>query len=81
MLNDNNIKDIENAILRKIIPMDATGEHFSIGYSGKGRYTFASVSWIDRNGKIRTRHGITKKRKGDKYNRQLGQIIALIDII
>jgi len=81
MLNDNNIKDIENAILRKIVPMDAMGDNFNVGYCGRDKYTFASVSWIDRNGKIRTRHGVSKKRKGDKYNRRLGQIIALIDII
>ena len=80
-MNYNNIKDVENAILRKIVPMDAIGDNVNVGYCGKGRYTFASVSWIDRNGKIRTRHGVGTKRKGDKYNRRLGQIIALIDII
>jgi len=81
MLNDNNIKDIESAILRKIVPMDAIGDDIAIGYCGVGRVTIASVSWIDKNGKLRIRQGVSNKRKGDKYNRQLGQIIALIDII
>ena len=81
MLNDNNIKDIENAILRKIVPRNAVGDNISIGYSGKGRYTFVSVSWIDKKGVIHTRHGIGVKRKGDKYNKFSGQIMALIDCL
>jgi len=79
MVNDREMNDIENAILRKIIPKTAIV--VKVGYSGDGRNTFCSVNWIDREGKIHTKHGISKKRKGDKYNKRLGQIIALIKMI
>jgi len=37
---------------RKIVPMDAIGDDIAIGYCGVGRVTVASVSWIDKNGKL-----------------------------
>lgn len=82
MLNSNNVKDIEDAIIYKIVRRSVKDlKDVKIGFSVEDRVTFASVTWIDKKGEIQVRHGIGVKRKGDKYSREVGELIALMDII
>ncbi len=80
-LTEQNIDDIENAILNKIATHQKDDVlDLSISYKGIRDITIARISWIEDN-KIHTKSGVSRKRKGDKYNRKAGQILALIDML
>lgn len=80
LLKENDIKDLEEKLIKKIVPQIGYTD-VNIHFAGRNSMTFASVAYMDKNCNIRTKCGVSKKRKGDVYNKELGQLMALIDAI
>ncbi len=82
-LTEQNITDIENALLNKIVASlkDENAANLEIHYKGiRDNITIATITWIDGN-RTHTKMGVSRKRKGDKYNKRAGRILALIDML
>ncbi len=82
IVSEQNLNDIENAIIEKVMHLKNTNEVTSVQlkFRGSGNKTFATLIWSQ--GKdIHSKTGIATKRKGDKYNRRTGELIALIDMV
>lgn len=79
ILTEQNLNDIEAALLRKII-RSTEDVDLKINYSDNKHYTNATVAWTNGKG-LHTKSGNARKRKGDKYNRRTGQLLALIDMM
>lgn len=80
ILTEQNLKDIETALLRKIIRSKEEVTGFKICYI-EGKYsTCATASWII-DKRLHVKSGIARKRKCDKYNKRTGRLLALIDMM
>ncbi len=79
-VTEQNLNDIEGALLQKIIHPRTEIVDLKLNYSGNEHYTHATLAWID-DKKLHTKSGNARKRKGDKYNRRTGQLLALIDMV
>lgn len=79
-----NLIDIKKVILETRITKPGTEARTEFFYVRKLRSTFAitieipSTGYIDTEN-IRTHVGIARKRKGDKYDQDTGEIIALLN--
>lgn len=80
-LTNQNIEDIETAIMNKVVRIKKEPAEVIVNYKGVDDYaTVATISWnID--GVLHTKTGVSRKQKGDQYNKKAGQILALIDMI
>lgn len=79
-ISEQNLNDIEQAIMEKILKREKNITQLEATIRGNRNNTFAVVTWIS-DGKLHTKTGVSSKRKGDVYNRRTGELLALINML
>ncbi len=82
IVSEQNLDDIEEAIVIKILRREKNFEKASVSFRVSGNKTFAVLIWTSGKDKnIHTKTGVASKRKGDVYNWRIGEILALINML
>lgn len=80
-ISEQNLNDIEAALVKKITRFKGEDDLDVKGsFRNSNETTFASLSWTDKNNYLKIKTGISRKRKGDVYNKKVGQLLALINM-